>query len=196
MEAKTVRDMLRINPSYVQVCEMSESKGLHMDRSKFARTLLSVISPNHPPSSQAQGQQQSIARAEVSNSAHSAQVNTDERSLSSAATAMRAHKDDLAAGRPGFSQTPTPTAPAPARPYNTYRPPKYGGVESGTRPVEEGSFVLEGTAQSQAQSRSGPAKPIVAEKGKYTSPYQSLRPEEDDFVPPPMDENSNDNDRD
>lgn len=190
MESKTIRDMLRTNPSYVQVCEMIESKGFHMDRSKFARTLLSIIPPNHPPPPQVQGQQQAVTRAEASNIA---QVNTGERGLTSAAAAMRAHKEALTAGRPGFSQTPTPTAPAqaPARPYNTYHPPKYGGVESGTRPVEEGSFVREGTAQSQ----SGPAKRTAARKGKYTSPYQSLRPEEDDFVPCPMDEDDNERDQ-
>ena len=97
MDAKTIRDILRTNPSYVQVCEMIESKGFHMDRSKFARTFLSVISQNHPLPAQAQGQQQSIARAEASNSA---QVNAGERSLSSAAAALRAHKEAIAADRP------------------------------------------------------------------------------------------------
>ena len=168
---------------------MIESKGFHMDRSKFARALLSVISPNHPPPSQAQGQQQSKARAEASNSA---QLNTGRRSLSSAAAAMRAHKGDLASGRPDFSQNPTSTAPTPARPYNKHQPPKYGGVESDSRPFEEGSFVRKGTAQLQ----SCPVKPTAPEKVKCTSPYLSLRPEEDGFVPPPLDEDNNNNDRD
>lgn len=187
MKSKTIRDMLRTNPSYDQVCEMIESKSFHMDRSKFASTLLSVISPNHPPPSQAQVQEQSVARAEASNVT---QVNTGEKSLSSAAAAMQAHEEALAASRSGFSQTPAPTAPAPppARPYNIYQPTKYGDVESGTIPIEEVSFVREGRAKSQAQSQSGPAKPAAAEKGKYTSLYQSLRPEEDDFVPTQMDE--------
>lgn len=159
-----------------------------MDRSKFVRTSLSVISPNHPPPPQAQGQPQAVARAEASNVA---QVNTGERSLSSAEAVMRAHKEALAAGRPGFFTDADAHSTAQARPYNTFQPQKYGGIESGTRPVEEGPFAREGTAQPQRS----PAKPAAAEKDKYTSLYQSLRPEEDDFVSPPMDEDDNKKDQ-
>lgn len=75
--SNSIPDMLRTNPSYVQVCEMIESKACHMDRPKLARVLLAVISPNHPSAPQAQGQQQSISRTEASNSA---QANTGDSS--------------------------------------------------------------------------------------------------------------------
>ncbi len=175
MHSDSIRNMLKRNPSYVQVCEMIEKAGFFIDRSKFARTLLAVISPQNPQSAAAKPQGQHAGSPAVATPDYSGQFQQP-KPVTPSGGQMATPASAPAAARPAMSEPPNTNL--------GYQPPKYGSMP-GVAPTVQGAFVREPPVQANGgrfQSHPAPQQSptTVTEADKHISPHAANAVEMED----------------
>jgi len=170
VSSKDISTMLDQNPSYVELCEQLQGKGFVVDRSKFAKALLSAVPDiNRPAPKQSINLAAAGSSHPAANGAPTANMQATNASLVKNAEA-RLMQGEAIVGTPKATSHKRKTA-TPAQPSPSIKTPASAGGISGTIDLEGfdalKSFVGKGptgnttTSKAKAPKSNGKHRPSV-----------------------------------